>query len=125
MVKILKIMTPPLLSGMGLNPCKSSKKVVSWGWFTSECYICDMGFYDLFVHSNTVNSIPGSLYQLQCPGILYMVHGTVNSVQSTVYNVLCTLYNVYQGWANPNTMSAKLLGFANKSAVRDSSTPGL
>ena len=41
-------------SGMGLNPSRSTEKVVSRGWFTSECFICDMAFYDLFVLNSII-----------------------------------------------------------------------
>ena len=36
---------------MGSNPGRSTEKVVSGGWFTSESFICGVAFYDLFVHS--------------------------------------------------------------------------
>ena len=37
-------------------------KVVSGGWYTCDCFICDVAFYDLFVHS-----------AIQCNNLLYVV----------------------------------------------------
>ena len=34
-----------------IAPAGQANKVVSGGWFTSECFICGVAFYDLFVHS--------------------------------------------------------------------------